>query len=64
MMPYCDFDKCKNVADRIFATTEDYVQVALCTKHNPESSRAVRRKKAPSETRFTKKLFKRRKFAK
>lgn len=61
MMPYCDIEGCEQVADKIFITDEEYAHVALCKKHNPESNRATRRKKIPSNPRFTKKrLAKRR----
>ena len=53
MMPYCEIDKCKKVADK-FYQTEDGESVAVCKKHDPESNRATRRAKVPSDPRFTK----------
>ncbi len=60
MMPYCDIEGCGDVADKIFATEEKFQLVALCKKHNPESSRTVRRQKVPSDPMYTKKYVKRR----
>lgn len=54
MMPYCDIEGCEEVSERIFATEEQFVHVALCRKHNPESTRSVRRQKIPSDSKYTK----------
>jgi hypothetical protein len=61
MMPFCDIEGCEEVAQKMFETDKEYQAVWLCEKHNPESNRATRRKKKPSDPRHTKKLFKRKK---
>lgn len=55
MMPQCDISSCEEVAEKIYATTEEFIYVAVCPKHNPESARRIRRFKLPSDPKYTKK---------
>lgn len=59
MMPYCDIENCNEVANHIYPTDEKYINVALCIKHDPTSNRITRRRKTPSDPRFTKKRLSR-----